>query len=108
MGRSGYSDVVIRAGSWVVWLIVMVIILLLLFVETASISAWGASGLNNTAAHNFVSIVTVAVDDNRTSEDRVLTVKSNGLIPVVIVSITTVAGVDKLVDEISRCVCIAG
>ena len=80
-----------------IWDVVWVFILLLFWWEAASVSAWGASGLNNTAAHNFVGIVTISVDDNRTSKNGVFTVESKAFIPVVIVSKTTVAGSHQLV-----------
>jgi hypothetical protein len=86
----------------------MMLLLLLLFFEAASISAWGASWLNNTATQHFVSICTASVDSNRTSKNRPFSVKSELILPIVVVSKTTVVGSHQLVDEVSLGVFFAG
>lgn len=90
-------------ASWVVWSIVVFFLFFLCW-ETTSISAWGTSWLDNTTAHHCVGIITVSVDGNRTSKNRCQTVKSEVIIPVVVISKTSVASSHQLVGEFSFCV----
>lgn len=55
--------------------------------EAASISAWGASRLNNTTCNDFISI-TICMDSYGTSENRFSSIKVHFSVPVVVVTET--------------------
>ena len=97
--RSTWYSVV--SSSWVVGLIMVIFLVLLCIWEAASVSAWGAAWLDNTTSKDFICLISISVDQDGTSENRILTVKYDSITPVIVGTKTTCTCSNHLVQEAS-------
>ena len=77
------------SASWVVWSVTIFALLLLHCKAGILVSAWSTSWLNNTTSDHLTSLITIAVNSNGATEDGGETVKSEFVVPVVVVGETT-------------------